>query len=377
MEELLKAIAVSNNEQKISLLPQLLEYGESGIDYLLECLEDPGLEIRAKAYELLQSVKTDKVKKAIANRLLLNPGDRVYSVYEAGKWYTDTVYLLCDGVNDIEDIYIQVYGRENFGEDDEMLRSKRIFCFVDKNQAKRIAELIHRDCIKKNGISIGGFEWRKKNYNFDAKKWCINNNILYQEEWNKLDEYQTIYKIKEVIYDCQDLVLDENLRRSRYTYHLKHIETWFKDNQLDYDYSLDNWDNLEILLEYLRSPENIELLSKFWKDGVGHFAFVREEIARQKLYLKIGEKLSDQTFVAKPENYDRQVSNYLIEIVNDDRKKAKYRLKAYELLKNFDTPEAKKAIARGIDDIEVESIFDLGDEIELNAIRNSWDGNPT
>lgn len=55
MEELLDAIARSNREKKVSLLPQALEYGKSGIDLLIECLSDAELEVRAKAYNLLPS----------------------------------------------------------------------------------------------------------------------------------------------------------------------------------------------------------------------------------------------------------------------------------------------------------------------------------
>jgi hypothetical protein len=40
MEELLQALASSSIEQQVSLLPQALEYGESGIDFLVKCLGD-------------------------------------------------------------------------------------------------------------------------------------------------------------------------------------------------------------------------------------------------------------------------------------------------------------------------------------------------
>jgi hypothetical protein len=39
------------------LLPQALEHGESGIDFLIDSLNDPELEIREKAYELLQDIE--------------------------------------------------------------------------------------------------------------------------------------------------------------------------------------------------------------------------------------------------------------------------------------------------------------------------------
>ncbi|NJL52960.1 MAG: hypothetical protein HC930_13485 [Hydrococcus sp. SU_1_0] len=71
MEELLQAIANSSMEQQVSFLPQALEYGESGIDFLIDRLNASELEKRAKAYELLQDVESEKAQKAIAPGLLV------------------------------------------------------------------------------------------------------------------------------------------------------------------------------------------------------------------------------------------------------------------------------------------------------------------
>ena len=83
MQELRNAIANSSVTEQISLLPQAIEYGELGIDFLIECLEDTELEIRAKAYQLLQDVDLQKTKDAIAPGLLLNPGDKIYYFCES------------------------------------------------------------------------------------------------------------------------------------------------------------------------------------------------------------------------------------------------------------------------------------------------------
>jgi HEAT repeat protein len=83
MEELLQAIAASSIEQQVSLLPQALEYEESGIDFLIDSLNDPELEVRAKAYELLQHNQSQKVQQAIAPGLLFNPGDKIFILEKA------------------------------------------------------------------------------------------------------------------------------------------------------------------------------------------------------------------------------------------------------------------------------------------------------
>ncbi len=89
IEELLKATANSSIEQQVSLLPQALEYGDSGINFLINRLSDAELEIRAKAYNLLQDVESEKARKAISPGLMLNPEDKVYSVYQSGILFND------------------------------------------------------------------------------------------------------------------------------------------------------------------------------------------------------------------------------------------------------------------------------------------------
>ena len=382
--KLLEAIANSNAEQKISLLPQALEYGELGIDFLIECLSDRELEVRAKAYELLQGIESGKVRDAIASGLLLNPGDKIYSVYQAGIWFTDDEYCLFDYVYYLEDLRTQVYGTESY-EEDRMCESKRIFCYTSREQAEEKAEIIHRDFVQKSGIGIGGFEWEKENPNFNAKQFCLDNNLCYQSEWDNLESYQKVWKIEQLVWESPDKTLLDKFDRSRYIYRSSSINIWCRDNCVTYDDNLDNWENYQNLLDYLYLPKNIELLSKFWKDGVGSFAFVKEEIVRQTAYVKIGEQFTSQSesentpktsFFAKPEHYDREGSDYLIKILEDKYQKAAHKLKALELLENFDTKEAKEAIAKGSEQISIESVFDLGEEVEFNKRNFNWDDKP-
>ncbi|MGD1919734.1 MAG: hypothetical protein ACFCAD_13075 [Pleurocapsa sp.] len=52
-------------------------------------------------------------------------------------------------------------------------------------------------------------------------------------------------------------------------------------------------------MDYLHLPKNIELLSKFWKDGTGNFAFVKEEVVLHKVYMEIGKELNKQSEASK------------------------------------------------------------------------------
>ena len=375
MKELLNILANSSVVQQISLLPQALEYGQLGIDFLIECLKNTELEIRATAYQLLQDVDSQKAKRAIASGLLLNPGDKIYSVYQAGIWFTDESYMLFGGVDYLIELYLQVYGDQYFGEEDEMCQSKRIYCYLDKNLAMEKAEAIHLNSISQHSIGdICGFNWERKNLDFDLKNWCLENNLISNQEWNDLPSHQREWRIEKLIWENEDKTLQDKYISNKYIYHLNFVDCWLKENQVNYNYNYEDWESLSKLLDYLELPENIELLSKFWKDGVGYFAFVREEFVQQQVYVKIEEELSDRLLkektntklIAKPEDYAEQACNYLIKIISDRYSKSKHKLKAYELLNNFDTDAAKQAKSEGIKEISVESIFDLGEEIDLN-----------
>ena len=125
MDKLLNALNNAVLEQKLDLLPQLLQHGE-GIEYLIDCLSDRELVIRAKAYQLLENVTSPEAQQAIAPGLLLNPGNRIFSVYRSGLWFTDEYYLLFDErylQNYLNDLNHQIYKKQD-EEDEQEQRMK-------------------------------------------------------------------------------------------------------------------------------------------------------------------------------------------------------------------------------------------------------------
>lgn len=323
MEELRQAIANSSIEQQVSLLPQALDYGDLGINFLIDCLSNSELEVRAKAYELLQDVELQKAQKAIAPGLLLNPGDRIYSVYQSGTSFNDDGYSLDDCVVYLDELHVLIYGEEYFDEEAEFRKSKRLFCYLKQDEAEEKAESLHRELIQKEGIGGLGFEWEQKDLSFE--QWCIEHDLEY----------------------------DQN-----------------------------NWQSEGDVLDYLYLPENIELFSQFWKDGIGRFAFVQEEFIQQKVRLRIEEKLTKRTFeeniaaefIARSKDDQQESFNLLIRTWSSDRHKTyllpeflKYgesgidflvkclenrelqtRAKAYELLQNVDSVKAQNSIIKGL-----------------------------
>ena len=339
---------------------------EAEISLLLQAFNHCELNTRNLAYQLLKGIDSESARQAIGQGLKLKSGDKIYSVYQSGIAFTDQSYLLWDEINYLNDICLQIYGQEYFYKEDPRRISKRIYCFVEKEQAEQAAEILHQELITtiKIGLGVLGFDWRKENPDFNLKQWCIDNNVYYKNEWdNDIDNFSAIWEIKESLREAEDYFLEDKLRRSRYIYHPRIIDTWCKDNHVAIDANLDHWDNYNCVLEYLYLPENIELLSRFWKDGVGSLAFVREEIIQQKVYIPIGEKLTDRTaeenkeieLAAKPENYEQLVINYLVNVLERSNDSSKCKLKALELLQDIDAEKAREVV------------------LQTNILDSAWD----
>ena len=306
--------------------------------FLIEIIENDRASIKdkLKAQEILQNfnINTDEFKKAMAKEIeaLLYPGDKVYSIYQAGICYTDQDYFMSNEVDYLHDIEKVIYGQDNDAHEDPRRRTKRIYCYLEKEKAEAKAEAIHLEMIHNNGIGIGvtGFEWCKENPKFNLRQWCEKHNISDRAMWG-------------IEYSIKDEYLADDFRRSKYIYHPKHIDTWCKDNNLECNYDLHNWDNYREVMDYLYLPENIALLSKFWKDGVGHFAFVREEIVQETISIKPQGNLIDLSqkentklqSLLKPENYPELASKFLIKIIESDRTNSKQKQKARQLLQNI------------------------------------------
>ena len=341
-----KFVFFDGDEEERFLTSEELE-----IRLLTEALNNPQLSIRFLAYQLLQGTDLETERQVVSKGIKLNPGDKVYSVYQSGIWFDDQNYNIYDErylIDYLDDLNYQIYGRKLLDEEEERIKCQRIYYYLDKEQAEAKAEALHREMIHNNGIGIGvmGFEWRKKNPNFDARQWCNQYNISYPDvEFSNIpgDNYEVIWKIKDFLIESSKEDLIDNLRRSRYIYHPKHIDNWCDDNQVKYDPNLDNWNNYRQVIDYLYQPENIALLSKFWKDGVGHFAFVKEEVVQETIYLKPGEKLSDRPeakilkiqSALKPENYPKLASRFLINIIENKHDSTEQKSKARELLQKI------------------------------------------
>jgi hypothetical protein len=94
IEGVWQRFTIGNVEQRVAALRQAIAYHAAGVDLLLAALQDPVLDVRATAYQLLKSVNTTPAKAVIAQGVLLHPGDRLYWVYKSAIHYNDEWFCL-------------------------------------------------------------------------------------------------------------------------------------------------------------------------------------------------------------------------------------------------------------------------------------------
>ncbi|MEO0928298.1 MAG: hypothetical protein AAFY63_20825 [Cyanobacteria bacterium J06643_13] len=82
------------------------------------------------------------------------------------------------------------------------------------------------------------------------------------------------------------------------------------------------------------------MLSKFWKDGIGNLAFIKEEIVLKQVHIKIGKELEAQTEAKKlyavPEEEREAVGELLVDILCSDLNQNKSKATARKILQELD-----------------------------------------
>jgi hypothetical protein len=281
-------------------------YEESEIDLLIESLNNPELKVRATAYELLiNGLKTPKIKLAIAKGLLLNPGDRIYSVWQAGIRFDDQAYYL---IYDSCDLNQELVIKEN-SELDYINDSEFDEDYLAPDYFEEEYELSEDDYQDPEIESYESFfaEYIKQDE-------LIEISDRQKRIWDELEAFDIETSISYEIgclfashYICQNRAeaIAESLHQKSIKKHdiwsfrwekINDLEAWCIANNVPYQkkcYDDPNEDSTistvdrEHLMNYLQQPKNINLLSKLWKDAVGNFAFVCEQTVENQTYLKI------------------------------------------------------------------------------------------
>ncbi|MGL5076509.1 MAG: hypothetical protein ACRDBG_11895, partial [Waterburya sp.] len=283
-------------EQKIELLAYADYYEQSDIEFLIESLSSSEIVIRAKAYQLLQNIDPEKLRKARAKGFLLNPGDRVYSVWKSGIGFDDEAYYLNDSchVNReliikensdfdynnyyefYEDYLRQDYIEEEYelSEDDyqdpEIESYESFFAeYIEQDESIKISDRQKRLWDELADLDLEIYSYERGDPLFVSRHICKNQAEKIAESL-----HQKIMKEHGIGSFIWDKIND--------------LETWCIANNVPYqkDSYRDSIDEKH-LMNYLKQPENIHLFSKLWKDAVGSFSFVCEQTVKNKTYLKI------------------------------------------------------------------------------------------
>ncbi|MFB2972285.1 hypothetical protein ACE1CD_25270 [Aerosakkonema sp. BLCC-F183] len=186
MEGLRRRFAASIVEERVAVLSDALNYGDAGIDLLIEAMNDREIIVRVTAYKLLENVSAAKAKKAIARGIPLNIGDRIYSVYESDISYGDDLYYITDSINQYYEQEHPLYkpgnedGDQNLyyitNAEDAMFKyyddcePKLISRYLFKDSAEVEAQEIHQERMMEVDISTIDPEYHNENFNIND--WC-------------------------------------------------------------------------------------------------------------------------------------------------------------------------------------------------------------
>lgn len=140
IEGLNRRLEIGNTQQRIDSLPDALKYGDAGIDLLIDALNDGEIEVRAKAFQLLKDVESEKVKQIVNKGIPLKKGDKLYCVYASDIDYHDGFLYIIDSIEKAENTY---YDTE----------PQLIARYVDKDKAEAVAEDLHQTILRGTKLS--------------------------------------------------------------------------------------------------------------------------------------------------------------------------------------------------------------------------------
>ncbi len=254
IEGLNRRLETGNTQQRVDSLADAIKYGDAGIDLLIESLGDGEIELRAKAFQLLQDVDSEKVKQIVNKGIPLKKGDKLYSVYASYIDYDDECYILVDSTKKVLTCYEEI----GFQAIHSIAR------YVHKSEAVVVAEDLHKTILI--GTKLSEF-CRKYNLKLDERE-------IDQLKW-LFDEAEGC--INEFRFD-PGLATTSNLNDFCITNNVPLESRIVKE---------DEWDFKNRILTHLKITKNYDTLSLFFDFlQIGKFAFVEEEIVDKEAYLK-------------------------------------------------------------------------------------------
>jgi hypothetical protein len=267
---------MSDINSKLDRIKLISLADEGSIKFLLNCLDDLGLLVRAAAYERIKSlnIEDNGVAKAIDQGILLRPEDIVYSVYKSGLLYTDDHYIICDYTDySGKEIYGTTITDSSFNSHYETWNRGVPNQFVATHATKESAELCAREVMKSLVINnephpFGSFCSLDSEYKTNK-----NLRISQQDIYNWASRYQ--------IMNVPQPKNPEAFNWDRFDNR--------KNKKLDYDSELFQYtDQLHYyacrILEYLDFEAHYDVIEKIYIYVVGRLAYVSMETVVKECY---------------------------------------------------------------------------------------------
>ncbi|MGG6268177.1 hypothetical protein ACQ4M3_33240 [Leptolyngbya sp. AN03gr2] len=271
VEGLRQRLKLATPEQKIDLLTDTLNYDANGINLLINLLDDAELKVRVTACELLSLIDSEKASSAIAQGVRLNPGDRIYHVYESAIGYNDDSYYL---ITDFAGWRVEEWGSP-----------KLISSYSDRDKAE-IEALIHH---QKRAHSLNLLDFERDDREFNLEQWIIENRIFdRQPEETVLEFSERLRQIFEATGQTNLIVqLWQDFQRENFD-----IDRWFAALAF-FRQSPDETDcELETkIVKALKALQYHDKLGELWLETIGELAFVDEETVTEAKYVHATEFL--------------------------------------------------------------------------------------
>lgn len=265
IEGLRQRFKLASQDQKMALLTDTLNYDATGVNLLIDLLDDAELRVRVMAYELLALIGSEKAKSAIANGIRLNPGDRIYHVYESAIEYNDNWLELITEFDDWRADYNP---------------PKWISSHFVRDEADAAALKHHQ----KRACSLDLVSFGRDNYReFNLEQWVIDHRIFDRPSEETAWEFAE--RLRKTFEATGHTKLLEQLWQNLQTQDFD-LDRWFAS--LSFSSQLPNeedWEFEERIVKVLKALGFDEQFGKLWIEAADRLAFVHEEIVAAVRYV--------------------------------------------------------------------------------------------
>ncbi|BAU15491.1 pentapeptide repeat protein [Leptolyngbya sp. NIES-3755] len=245
-----------NLEHKQSILSEAIRYGEKGLDFLWQSLEDEDLRIRSHSYFLLKSAKIDAPELEMG--IPLRIGDLLYGVYQSAVVYRGNYRYSINCLIDENGMYREEYPCYYFGKTANGKASEYISDAPEDNR-------LYSDDACNYPSFVGYF---------------VDRDVA--EEAAKV---AFIDKFKQLECDIDDIVWN--------TVRNTNILSWWEalaplDAMLLGRFEGRAWEDISYTLKALREKQRFDLLPGLWNEmGISPLAFVHEYVIDRNCYLRL------------------------------------------------------------------------------------------